>query len=334
MEGYEVQISQQAGKVQCDFEAAKAYLGERLQEYNGIVFTEDTKAEAKKTVASLRKEKKAFADRVKEARIEYMKPFEAFAEKAGELLEMYDRPIEFINGQVAEFDRARLAERNRLVQQLYEEYLGDMKDILPLHRIRNPKWDNSTTTRKAICEELTRRRQEVQAAMDAIHGMHSDACEKAERIYLETFDLSKAMLYISQYEEQRKQMLEKEQERIRREEEERIRREERARFEAEQREKEALRRAEEEKQEALRRAEEERQELLRRAEEERQRAEAEKQAELEQARQEAAQEAIDGLIDQEGGETDLYEYRMELSAGQKEKLEMYLDSVGIEWEMV
>ena len=77
MENYEVQVQQQAGKITCDFEAGKAYLNERLEEYRNVVFTEDSKKEAKATVASLRKEKKAFTDRVKEARDEYMKPLEA-----------------------------------------------------------------------------------------------------------------------------------------------------------------------------------------------------------------------------------------------------------------
>ena len=34
------------------------------------------------------------------------------------------------------------------------------------------------------------------------------------------------------------------------------------------------------------------------------------------------------------GDTELYEYRISLSSDAKEKLEMYMDSVGIEWEMI
>ena len=43
MESYEVQVQQQAGKITCDFEAGKAYLNERLEEYRNVVFTEDSK---------------------------------------------------------------------------------------------------------------------------------------------------------------------------------------------------------------------------------------------------------------------------------------------------
>jgi hypothetical protein len=55
---------------------------------------------------------------------------------------------------------------------------------------------------------------------------------------------------------------------------------------------------------------------------------------VEQAKAEAAQEVIDSMIPDDGDETELYEYRISLSADAKEKLEMYMDSVGIEWEMM
>jgi hypothetical protein len=75
--------------------------------------------------------------------------------------------------------------------------------------------------------------------------------------------------------------------------------------------------------EAERKAQEEKEEILRRAEEDKQMAVAE-----------AQQEAVEMLIPNLEGESYLYEYRMSLTDDAKEKLEMYLDSVGIEWEMM
>lgn len=309
MESYEVQVQQQAGKISCDFEAGKAYLNERLEEYRNVVFTEENKKEAKATVASLRKEKKAFTDRVKEVRDEYMKPLEEFAAKAKELADMYDQPINFINGQVSAFEQRRIEEKKEQIKDLYLECLGDMQAELPLNKIYNSKWENATTNPTQIRREMMERKETVKQGLDAIWQMHSDAEEKAVAMFLESYDLTKSILYINQYEQQ--------QERIRREEEERIRREERAKLEAEQRERETLARAEREKQEALAAAE------------------AEKLAAVEQAKEEAAQEVIDSMIPQDlEGSSNLYEYRMALTAEAKEKLEMYLTSVGIDWELI
>lgn len=309
MGNYEVLVTQKPGSIQCDFEGAKAYLGRQLEAYKGLVFTEDKKKEAKETVAALRKDKKAFADRVKEVREEYMAPYEAFFGQAQELADMFDEPIRFINGQIEDFEKKRIEEKQQLIRQLYEECISDMADFLPLKKIYNPKWENATTTPKAIRAELMNRKEDAKKAIATIKEMHSDVEGLALDMYKESFDLTKCIMYITNHEQQKAAILAREQERIRREEEESIRRDEREKLAAE------------------RRAEAEKEELLRQAEIDRQRS-------VEAAREEAAQEVIDSLIPDTDGETNLYEYRMEMTADQKEKLELYLSSVGIEWEMV
>ena len=89
----------------------------------------------------------------------------------------------------------------------------------------------------------------------------------------------------------------------------------------------AEQRAREAKEAALRQAKAEKEEALRQAE-------AERIAAVEQAREDAVQEVIESFIPNMEGEENLYEYRISLSDDAKEKLEMYMDSVGIEWEMI
>lgn len=307
-----VAVTQTSGVIKCDFESAKAYLQERLDEYKGIQFTEESKAEAKNTVASLRKEKKAFEDRVKEVKKEYMKPFNDFYVQAELLIDMYDVPINYINKQVAEFEAKRVEEKKAFIKELYEEYIGTdelLTEYLPLEKIYNPKWENATTNRKAICEELMGHKEKAKQAISAITEMHSDVEDVALKMYKDTFDLTKCILYINQHEKQKLEIIAREQERIRMEEVERIRMEEREKIEAE------------------RRAQEEKEALLRQAE-------AEKQRAVEIAREETAREVIDGFIPSVEGASELYEYRIALTKDAKEKLEMYMDSVGIDWEMM
>lgn len=316
METYEVQVTQQAGSIGCDFERAEKYLDDRLAEYQNVIFTEESKKDAKNAVATLRKEKKAFADRIKEVKEEYMKPFMLFAERANGLLEKYDQPINFINGQVSAFEEKRIEEKRAQIVQLYTECIADMEDVLPLKRLYNPKWENATFNPTQIRKELMERKEAAKQALTTIREMNTDMEDKAIQMYLETYNLTDVVLKINQHEQQKREILAREQERIRREEEERIRREEREKLEAERKSREALERAEAEKQAALARAE------------------AEKQAAVEQARERAAQDVIEGLLPDLDGESNLYEYRMALTADAKEKLEMYLDSVGIDWELI
>lgn len=311
MENYEVTISQKAGSITCDFEGAKAYLNSQLSIYRGMVFTEDSKKEAKNTVAELRKQKKAFSDRVKEVKAEYMKPFDDFQKQANELIGMYDDPVNFINEQIDVFEQKRISEKKQRIEEIYEEFMSDMQDVLPLKKIYNIKWENATFTEKQIKDEMTSLKQTVKVGLETINGMGSDVEEAAINIFLQDYDLSKAILYINNHEKQKMDILAREQERIRREEEERIRREERERLEAERRHEEELRQAQI-------------------------KAEEDKQKAVEQAKAEAEQEVIDSFIpdDTDGVEEVTYEYHITLSDDAKQKLEMFMDSVGIEYEIM
>lgn len=228
-----------------------------------------------------------------------MLPWEEFEARAKKLISMYDEPIDLINGQVQAFEEKRIAEKKELINRLYAETVPtELGEYISLERIYNPKWENATMKEKEIRREMADMAEKTRRDIDTISSMGSDSIEKALSIYRTSLLLSEAVSYINNYERQKQEILAKEQERKQREEEERIRREERERLLAEQQ------------------------------------AEMEKKDAVEKAKAEAAQEVIDSLIPEESGEAELYEYRISLSADAKMKLEMYMDSVGIEWELI
>lgn len=304
-------IKQESAKISCNFDQVKQAIQETLAEYKGAVFTEDSKTYAKKHVASLRAKKKDLQDNLLEAKKEYMNPWDEFDGQAKELIALYDEPINLINGQVQEFEANRIAKKRELIQGLYAELVPEeLREYIPLDRIYNEKWENATVKEKEIRGEMSRIAGEVAKDIKTIRGMESDAVENALAGYRVSLDLTEAITYINNYERQKQEIIAKEQERRRQEEEERIRREEREKALAEQR-------AAAEKEKALRKAEEE------------------KEQAVEQAKAEAQQEFIDSLIpDDVNGNSELYEYRIALSADAKSKLEMYMDSIGIEWEVI
>lgn len=318
MEEVRAVIVQQEGTVSCNFEEVEGYIKERLKEYDGAIFTEESKGYAKKELEKLRAEKKELNDNLRDAKKKYMAPWDAFEPKAKELINLFDEPITLIDGQVKAFEEDRIAQKKALIEAIYTELVGDLADIIPLERIYNPKWENATMKEKAIREEVLAQATAARIALDTIHGMHSDAETKALDVFKQTLSLPEAISCINAYEAQKEEILRKEQERKREEELERIRREEREKLEAERKaleEREAQRRAAEEALEAQRRQ-----------------LEAEKQAAVEQARETGAQEVIESLTPDTEEDTRLYEYRLALSEKGKEAFEMYLDSVGIDWE--
>lgn len=299
METVTAVIMQESAKISCNFEQVEKAIQDRIAEYKGAVFTENNKIMAKKHVASLRAQKKTFLDNLRDEKKKYMQPWEDFEAQAKRLIDMYDEPINLINEQVQAFEDNRTAKRMELISQIYAELVpSHLSSYIPLERIYSKKWENATTNEKDIRNEISCAAEKVQRDISTISSMESASESNALLVYRENLDLSEAVSHINNYERQRQEILAKEQERIRLVEEERVRREERERMLAEQRARE------------------------------------EKDAAVEQARVEAAQEVIDSLIPEDGDETELYEYRISLSADAKEKLEMYMDSVGIEWEMM
>lgn len=282
--------------IECDFEAAKAYLDGVLNVYRGMVFTEETKKDAKNTVAELRKEKKAFDDRIKAVKKEWMKPYEAFFEKACEISDLYDEPIKFINDQVSIFEAKRVEEKKAVISSIYLEMVPEeeWQDIIPLFKIYNSKWENATVNEKAIREEIHGYKLAAKEAITTIKSMESDKEEQAIELYKRNLDLTECIVFLNNYEKQKREIMAAEQERIQRETEERIRSEERAKIEAE----------------------------FKKAEE------------IAEAEERARAEVIDALVPEEdaGTPTREYEYRLTMTKAQKEACEIYFNSCGINFE--
>lgn len=230
------------GKINANFDEVEHSIQAKAAEYDGVLFTEDTKADAKRVVADLRKEKKNIADIYKQIKQEWMKPLDEFKQRVDELAAKVDKPIGFINGQVEAFEQKRLEERDAEIKAMYQDAIDDMVDFLPLHKIRKDKWNNASTTVKTIRKEMLEAISTAKAGKAAIEAMMSDAVPDALRKFQATLDLTDALSYINQYEAQRAEVLKREEEHRRQDEErrhraeiERIRQEERTRVETETR---------------------------------------------------------------------------------------------------
>lgn len=290
-------ITSKQGSITCNFDQIQTHLQEQLSLYKNQVFTEETKKEAKNAVAELRKEKKAFQDRIKEVKAEFMKPFDEFYNKASVLVDLFDEPINAIDDQIKAFEVARIEEKSKRINALYEELVPeeDMQEIIPLKKIRSSKWENATCTEKQIKDEIMARKVEAKQAITTLKAMDSDKVDQAIEMYKESFDLSASLLFLSNYEKQKKEIVEREQEQIRQQEIERIRSEERMKIQQEQEHAEALR----------------------------------------EAQEEARAEVVETLIpeDEEGAPELLYTYDITLTEKQKEALEIYMNTAGIKFEV-
>lgn len=263
MHDLELAVSQDLGKITANFDEIKTALAGQLKEYKDKEFTEDKKKDAKEDLASLRKLKKSVDDRRKEVKKVYMKPYDDFDAKVKELIGLIDEPIKLIDYQVKSFEANRVKARKEEIKKVYEELVPDeLQDYIPLERIYGPKWDNTTTTMKSIKTEISSKVSSTNSDIAAIKAMRSEKEETALNLYMENNNLAIAIKYLSEYEnekaeilrkqeakevERREQELEAERQRIREEERKRVRQEEEIRVTAEKKVIEDLKTVDEEK---------------------------------------------------------------------------------------
>lgn len=226
MEEIRVNVEQKNGVIGFNFEEIKEKLNSELEVYKNMIFTEDSKTEAKKTIASLRKLKKSVNDKKLEVKKSFMIPYTNFEAQVKELDKLIDEPINFINEQVEEFERRRVEEKKSLISEIYTEIMAEHEEAsgyLPLQRIYDSKWENATTTKKAITDAITERVDHVEKDLSIIHSMESEFEDKGIAKYKATLELSDAIEVMNQYQKQKEEILRRQEEEAKRKAEEEAR---------------------------------------------------------------------------------------------------------------
>lgn len=221
MNNIEVIVNQQPGRIQLNYEDIKTMLKEKLEIYKGAVVTEDSKTVAKKEVAYLRKLKKEIDDRRKEVKKTWNEPYDEFASKVSALLAMIDEPILLIDSQVKAFDEKQKDEKRAKVRELYEQRIGELAEYLPWEKIYQYSWENVSTSMKKVSEEMQVKIETVKKDLITIQSMQSEAVPEALEIYQKSLDVMAAIQHINRYEQQKREILEREQKRKAEEEERR-----------------------------------------------------------------------------------------------------------------
>ena len=234
MQGLKFEVAQTNGIIKVNFEELENGLREKLAEYEGAVFTEESRTTAKGELANLRKLRKEIEDSRKQVKAEWMKPYDAFKVRVDGLLEIVDKPVNLIDSQLKEMEAVRVAKRKEDIQALYDSVIGEMQEYLSLEKIYDTKWENSSVKLPAVKKAMIELIGKVYEEVTTIKNMDSEVVPKALEMYKRDLSLANAVRYINNYESQRLEILRREEEKKRDLEIERIRREERERVAQEQ----------------------------------------------------------------------------------------------------
>ena len=306
MQELQIIVNQQTGIITTNFDDVKQALASQMEIYKSLDVTEENKTERKKDVATLRKMIKAVNDKRIEVKKECLKPYEDFEKQVRELIDIISEPINLLDNQIKEYEDKQRQEKINTIKQIFTEVAGELAEYIALEQIYDSKWENVATSIKSIREDITAKFIEIHSAITAIKATGSEKVQEALDRYYNNLDLASAITFINQYEQQKREI-----ERRMREQQERERQAEL------ERERERIRR---EEREAIER-------------EERIKAEAEAKARAEQeAKERAEREAM--AIKHQIGVTEKRLYGITATHEEFEQVEMYLNSLGLEFERV
>jgi len=151
-----VKVGYDIGRIMNNLDEVAASVREYCESYRGVVVTEETVADGKKMLASIRKEKKLLDDTRKQIKNAWNEPYKEFEKKCKEVLSLYDEPIKLIDAQVQDLEEQRKEAKRAEIKLVYEStpVPEEIKGWLSLEDIYDPKWENATFKMKDIVSAI------------------------------------------------------------------------------------------------------------------------------------------------------------------------------------
>ena len=198
-----VQVKGNVGTIEDNLDLVENSIREKIKEYEAIVITEDSVKDGKKFLADIRKEKKALDDERKAIKNNWMAPYDAFEKRAKKIISLYDEPVRIINEQLEEFEKQRIKAKRQEIESVYDFVKGNLAEWLPLDRIYNPKWENSTYSGKKIREDMELIFDQMKMSIETVKSMNSEFEEEALKILKDTGSLHEAVAKINELQKQK-----------------------------------------------------------------------------------------------------------------------------------
>ena len=226
-------LKQLPDKIEFNYEEMKAEFSKKLVHYNTLVVTEDSIRDAKTDKAALNKLKEAIDTRRKEIKKLYLLPYENLEKQCKELIAMIEAPIKSIDSQIAVFDQKLQDEKWEQITAYYNAEVKELKELVPLEKIVSSKWKNKTESLESVNNAIGDTLERIRGELETISTLHSPYEQQIKDVYLNDYNLSKALMEQKRLEERQKQIEEmerqKEERRKQAEEAERKRQEEQQR---------------------------------------------------------------------------------------------------------
>ena len=186
--------------IEFNFEELKNEIESNLVKYKNLVVTEDSVRQAKSDKADLNKFITALEDSRKEVKRRCLEPYNSFETKCKELVCLVKTPVAAIDSQIKEIENIKKQQKYDELKSCFDNYIGDMADIIDFDKILNPKWGNTTLKTDVLKAEIEDNIDRIRQELETLNKEYADKPYKAAVIsaYCKEYSTSQALVCAAQ----------------------------------------------------------------------------------------------------------------------------------------
>lgn len=179
--------------IEFNYDELKSELSANLEKYRNVVYGENDIKDAEGDRAKLNKFSAALDDKRKEIKNKCLEPYEPFAVKINELVDMVKEQSSAIDVQIKAYEAKYKDGKTEEIREYWNSVIGDLAELLPLNAVFNAKWLNKGARIKAIQAEIDGIIAKTKDDLAAIDSLESEFQVEVKSVYLKTFDLGEAL---------------------------------------------------------------------------------------------------------------------------------------------
>ena len=215
-------VNQEVGAIHWNFEELKTALAAEMKKYEGIVYDDDSIADAKRDIAYLRKLRTSVEDRRKEVKEKCLEPYKKEMDpQAKELVAIIDKPILELGGQVKAYEEEQKRQKKKEILNYMDEKFAELPEAIASKlkiKIYDSKWENKTTGKKIWQSVVDTAVANTKGDLSVLDGVEEDFLEEAKKVYGVNLVLSEALCKVQELRRQKEMILERERQKREREE--------------------------------------------------------------------------------------------------------------------
>jgi len=219
MQIYNPEESAYITEIKWNYEDIKAEVAAQAETYATAVYTDDLIKQAKSDRAKLNKFVKALKDRRTDVRKKLLAPDEQFGKQVDEIVGIVQKAITNIDMQVKNYETKQRNDKIDKLRAEFDSMIGDLKDTVMFERIYVPEWSNASfalSKAKGIMQETI---DSIKNGINLIQNSDSPYAGDMMKVFLDTYDIGRAMERRIQLEEEAKRRAAYEEERRKQQEE-------------------------------------------------------------------------------------------------------------------